>query len=203
MRGRASFGLVAKTCECRRRPCGGKWRRNGPMMRLAVGGNVGSPSDEHASVSSPRHSISEKPQVVLFFQQCSSRCRLGGGAAAQAFDGGPEQEIWRKAKIALSLLQAFDFPRNGRRNLWKYLEKKAANLEMFGLGAPRLAGSAERRTRRRPPYPSSGNSSTRNSRAARSPLAASAPSRWRNSTRRIFPEIVFGSSANSIRRTRL
>jgi hypothetical protein len=31
-------------------------------------------------------------------------------------------------------LQASDFTQNDQRNLWKYLEKRAANLEMFGSG---------------------------------------------------------------------
>ena len=54
----------------------------------------------------------------------------------------------------------------------------------------------------RGPYPS-GKSSILNSAPARSPRSASALSRIRSSTRRIFPDIVFGSSKNSIRRTRL
>jgi hypothetical protein len=49
--------------------------------------------------------------------------------------------ICRKTKISFSRLQAFDFPQNGRRNLWKCLEKEAANLEMFGSGLQRLAGA--------------------------------------------------------------
>ena len=54
----------------------------------------------------------------------------------------------------------------------------------------------------RGPYPS-GKSSILNSASARSPRSASALSRIRSSTRRIFPDMVFGSSKNSIRRTRL
>ena len=54
---------------------------------------------------------------------------------------------------------------------------------------------------------SSGRSSSQNSPAARGTACSPVPSRcdsWaRSSTRRIFPEIVFGSSANSSRRTRL
>jgi hypothetical protein len=49
----------------------------------------------------------------------------------------------------------------------------------------------------------SGKSSLRNSPSFRSLVRARSISRWRSSTRRIFPEIVFGSSPNSIRRTRL
>src|SRR5580658_8930821 len=49
----------------------------------------------------------------------------------------------------------------------------------------------------------SGKSSSRNSLAARRPSFASRSSVWRSSTRRIFPEMVFGRSENSSRRTRL
>jgi membrane-associated phospholipid phosphatase len=49
-----------------------------------------------------------------------------------------------------------------------------------------------------------GKSSSRNSPSRRAPRgASSSSSRRRSSTLRIFPEIVFGSSANSSRRTRL
>jgi hypothetical protein len=37
--------------------------------------------------------------------------------------------------------QGFDFTQNRQRNLWKYLEKKAANLEMFGMDLEKLGGS--------------------------------------------------------------
>ena len=52
-------------------------------------------------------------------------------------------------------------------------------------------------------YRSSGKSSSQNSAGLRSFAARRAASPWRSSTRRILPEIVFGNSANSIRRTRL
>jgi len=58
-------------------------------------------------------------------------------------------KIWREAKIRLSSPQVLVFSQNGRRNLWKYLEKKAANLEMFGLGLQRLARSVGGRRIRR------------------------------------------------------
>ena len=50
---------------------------------------------------------------------------------------------------------------------------------------------------------SSGKSCSRNSLPPRVPSLARACSVWRSSTRRILPEIVFGRSANSMRRTRL
>src|SRR5207247_3392368 len=46
-------------------------------------------------------------------------------------------------------------------------------------------------------------SSSKNSSGEQDPLARSCCSRVRNSIRRIFPEIVFGNSANSRRRIRL
>jgi short chain dehydrogenase len=63
-------------------------------------------------------------------------------------------------------------------------------------------GTKPEHAERRKDHPS-GKSSIRNSRAARSPPSASALSRPRNSTRRILPDVVLGSSANSMRRTRL
>ncbi|MGD0185359.1 MAG: hypothetical protein ABSC25_08915 [Roseiarcus sp.] len=58
-------------------------------------------------------------------------------------------KIWSKMKVPFFLLQAFDFPQNGRRNLWKCLEKKAANLEMFGMGLEKLARPRVRSCARR------------------------------------------------------
>jgi hypothetical protein len=43
-------------------------------------------------------------------------------------------------EISFFPLQDFDFTQNGQRNLWKYLDKRAANLEMFGVDLERLGG---------------------------------------------------------------
>ncbi|MGO9774105.1 MAG: hypothetical protein ACLPSW_32030 [Roseiarcus sp.] len=53
---------------------------------------------------------------------------------------GERRRNLQEDEISFFRLQAFDFPQNGRRNLWKCLEKKAANLEMFGSGLQRLGG---------------------------------------------------------------
>jgi hypothetical protein len=45
-----------------------------------------------------------------------------------------------QSEISFLRLQPFDFTQNGQRNLWKSLEKRAANLEMFGVDLEKLAG---------------------------------------------------------------
>jgi len=54
-----------------------------------------------------------------------------------------------RSKFSFFAFQAADFPRNRRRNLWKSLEKRAANLEMFGVDLEKLAGPEVRRGERR------------------------------------------------------
>ncbi|MGD0564430.1 MAG: hypothetical protein ABSA66_15240 [Roseiarcus sp.] len=55
------------------------------------------------------------------------------------FASGIGAKIWSEAKISFFPLQASDFPQNAQRNPWKYLQKKAANLEMLGVGLEKLA----------------------------------------------------------------
>ncbi len=45
---------------------------------------------------------------------------------------GRGAKVWSETKIPLGRLQGFEINQNGQRNLWKSLEKKARNLEMFG-----------------------------------------------------------------------
>jgi len=59
------------------------------------------------------------------------RARVSGRRSAQ--------EIWSTEKGSLAALQAADFPQNGQRIVWKCLEKKAQNLEMFGMDLEKRA----------------------------------------------------------------
>jgi len=61
---------------------------------------------------------------------------------------GSGAKVWSETKIPLGRLQGFEINQNGQRNLWKSLEKKARNLEMFGAGLEKLA-----RPDRTPPSP--------------------------------------------------
>ena len=80
-----------------------------------------------------------KTEGVLFLCMCSSPNRLAGVVRRMVSTGARRRNL-QEDEISFFRLQAFDFPQNGRRNLWKCLEKKAANLEMFGSGLQRLGG---------------------------------------------------------------
>ncbi len=75
-----------------------------------------------------------------------------------------------------------------------------------GEGAPQTSARARRNGRAAQPVGPSSSAvkpSSRNSTPSGVPVRAASCSRRRSSTRRILPEIVFGSAANAIRRMRL
>jgi hypothetical protein len=65
------------------------------------------------------------------------RARVSGRRSAR--------EIWSKEKWSLAALQAADFSQNDQRIVWKCLEKKAQNLEMFGVDLEKRAEPEVRR----------------------------------------------------------
>jgi hypothetical protein len=60
-------------------------------------------------------------------------------AAPARLTAGSGAKVWSETKIPLGRLQGFEIKQNGQGNLWKSLEKKARNLEMFGAGLEKLA----------------------------------------------------------------
>jgi ribosomal protein L22 len=117
----------------------------------------------------------------VVFPKHENRATLAQSLRARAalpagLDGGFARRIGAKicsrTKFPFFSLQAFDFPQNGQENIWKYLEKAAANLEKFGVDLEKLAGPEVRqkkrpRFRQRVPHPlgrasgSNGNHVTR------------------------------------------
>jgi hypothetical protein len=73
-----------------------------------------------------------------------------GDAPNRGFKAGIDARIWRKAESSFFLLQASDFPQNGQRNLWKYLENGAPDLEMFGSSLEKPERDVSKRESRLP-----------------------------------------------------
>jgi hypothetical protein len=86
----------------------------------------------------PTFSFGKPKSALCFLLSLSALCALPA-APAGGLPTGIGAKYLENSEIVVLALQAFDFPQNGRRNLWKCLAGGAANLEMFGLVREKLA----------------------------------------------------------------
>ena len=129
-----------------------RWTRLSPSRRARCGVHTafrskGTPpsGEENGAASRLRQWFSEKRKscYASFCRPASYPSRRRPRARVSGRRSG--REIWRKEKWPLAALQAADFPENGQRILWKCLEKKAQNLEMFGVDLEKRAEPEVRR----------------------------------------------------------
>src|SRR5262249_10518948 len=103
-------------------------------------------------------------------------------------DVDPCERSSRHRRITREMCLRETLPRGAEHN--PYLRRKRmVNVQLMYFAGLRLGARYK--------------SSDQYSDSPRTPCARSSASRLRSSTRRIFPEIVFGKTANSRRRTRL
>jgi hypothetical protein len=76
--------------------------------------------------------------------RCDGVSTIPGRARKELLPGGAgAAKVWNKKKLLLRLLQVLEIPQNHQRNVWKSLEEKGANLEVFAEKAwrPSAAGA--------------------------------------------------------------
>ncbi len=122
-------------------PSGSNGRRSNVV---SVDGNAAERRGKRRRLSTPTTCFRKSKIVLRFFL---SPCALtvlptaqGAGLATKTGARNLEQN-----ERVLAALQAADFPQNGQMILWNCLEKKARNMEMFGIDLE------ERAARRVPP----------------------------------------------------